>query len=74
MFFIISFALYLQGIPADVSSPTLQYIQSSIPGYINLDTYVPVFVSAIANPSLFWFQLQTDDFIEKFEKLEKDME
>lgn len=48
-------------------------MQSTIPTYIDLSKYIPVFVSAIISPSLFWFQLQTDEFIEKFEKLEKDM-
>lgn len=60
-------------IPADASSPALQYIQSRLPENVNLNEYLPAFVSAIVSPGLFWFQLQIDEYLENFQKLEEEM-
>lgn len=67
------YSFFMKGVPADVASPLLHYMKPEIPENINLKEYLPIFVSAIINPSLFWFQIQTDDIFEKFEVFERDL-
>ncbi|GFS69424.1 tudor domain-containing protein 5 [Nephila pilipes] len=57
----------------DIISPSLMYIKSELPVEAKIK-YIPVFISAINNPSCFWFQLQTKEAIQGLKKLEKEME
>lgn len=63
----------IEDVLKDIALPSLKYIESNLPVEAKIK-FIPVFISAIINPNCFWFQLLTEEAIQSFKRLEKEME
>lgn len=57
----------------ETAPPALQYIDQDLPAD-STERFFPVFISSFINPSLFWFQLQTEEAIASLNKIAEEME